>query len=97
MRQIEKEMLNALNEKRNWKSGNTSVEFCKVTESVGVRLLGHLIFLVDGIGKRHFTLAGWNTSTTRSRLRALGVNVSQRDRSAYYNGKHINVSEWYEI
>lgn len=95
MKQIEKAMINAIRERKNWRNSNTAVDVA--FGGIIVTLHGNNIFAIHPDGKKEFTLAGWNTSTTRSRLRALGVNVSQRDWSAYYNGKHINVSEWYEI
>lgn len=78
MRKIESEMLRAVRALKPAKLGNTAV----TTGPAGwadVRLHGHLIATVwperlDGYGPaRHIevTLAGWDTPTTRSRLRAL--------------------------
>lgn len=44
-----------------------------------------------------FCLAGWNSVTTRSRLNALGVGVSSRDRTPYYNGKAIDARAWHTV
>lgn len=44
-----------------------------------------------------FTLAGWNTVTTRSRLRALGVGVGSRDFAPVYNGEEIDSCGWYPV
>lgn len=95
MRQFEKEMLRALNARKNWCNSNTAVELA--FGGVLVTLHGNNIFAIHPNGKKEFTLAGWNTPTTRSRLRALGVDICQRNYSAIYNGKSINISEWYEI
>ena len=99
MRQIEKQMLAAVKERRNWRSGNTEVTVrtdiygCNHIE---VRLHDNLIFKQnDAEDSAEFTLAGWNTPTTRSRLRALGIKVYQRDFSAYYNERFIYKTDWY--
>lgn len=101
MRTIEKNMLNAVRECKNWRNSNTSVhveKFGNLPACVVVRLHGNIIYIKNlETNEKRFTLAGCNSNTTRSRLRALGVDVCQRDWSAYYNGKNINVSEWYEI
>ena len=87
MRQIEKEMRYALRNGENFHSNNTTV-----THDNGnsyVYLFGNLIYKVVN-GKAYFSLAGWNTNTTRSRLNALGVNVSQKKGTPHYNGKPIH-------
>lgn len=47
-----------------------------------------------------FTLAGWNSNTTRSRLRALGVSVRCCDHTPQMkvNGEWVDISsnEWYD-
>ena len=42
-----------------------------------------------------FTMAGWNTNTTRSRLNAFGVGISQCNWAPYHNGKAISSKGWY--
>jgi hypothetical protein len=44
-----------------------------------------------------FRLAGWNSVTTRSRLHALGVGVTSRDWTPYYNGKAIDARAWHPV
>ena len=39
-----------------------------------------------------FTLAGWNTVTTRERLNALGIHVYTRKGTPYYDG--VAISEY---
>jgi hypothetical protein len=99
MKQIEKQMLAAVKERRNWRSGNTEVSVrtdiygCSHIE---VRLHDNLIFKQnDAEDSAEFTLAGWNTNTTRSRLRALGVDVCQKDYRAYYKNRFIYKTDWY--
>lgn len=69
MRKIDEQMVDAVLERCNWKSDNTEVQV-SASGVVEVRLHGNLIArLTDG--EWEYTLAGWNTSTTRSRLSAL--------------------------
>ena len=76
------------------RNGNTVV----TNDETGVKvyLHGNCIYAVyDGVAR--FTLAGWNTPTTRSRLNALGVGVYQKNWKAMRNGQEINSREWYTI
>lgn len=73
MRKIEENMLQAIAERRNWKSGNTAVEV-ENSGAVSVWLFGNCIAAIDGQSKK-FKTAGWPTVTTASRLRALGANI----------------------
>lgn len=73
MRQIEKMMIQAVNNKKNFRLSNTEVYNKK--NGVFVFLHGNLIFArIDGVN--HYSNAGWNTRTTASRLRALGADYS---------------------
>ena len=94
MRQIEKEMRYALRNRENFHSSNTTVSHDNGNSYV--YLFGNLIYKVVK-GKAYFSLAGWNRSTTRSRLNALGVNVYQRNWTPYYNGKEIKSSGFYPV
>ena len=101
MRKIESAMCAAVKEHRYWKSGNTEVNVrydylgCIHVE---VRLHGNLIWKYnEAEDVKEFTLAGWNTNTTRSRLNALGVGVYQKNFKPMYNGKEIDKNEWYNI
>ena len=73
MRQVEKMMLSAVNNKRNFKLGNTEVY--NKNNGVFVFLHGNLIFARVN-NKDYYSNAGWNTRTTASRLRALGADYS---------------------
>lgn len=87
-------MLAAVCERRNWSSGNTSVN---VTDNVvRVSLHGNHIYS-DNMGCKSFTLAGWVSNTTISRLRALGVDVYRKDYKPMYEGREIDSAEWYNI
>lgn len=94
MRTIESKMLQAVNSRKNFKSSNTEVK--KILTGVNVYLHGNNIYSVIN-GTAFFSLAGWNTVTTKSRLRALGVNITTKNFTAYYNGEVIDVYKWYEV
>lgn len=94
MRVIENRMLQAVRNRRNFSNGNTVVRV--ENGDVRVYLHGNLIFQNVG-GVESFTLAGWNTVTTRSRLNALGVYVSQKNWQPIYDGKVIKSWEWYTV
>lgn len=98
MRKIENEMLYAVRSRKNWHSGNTEVRISDGGNWCKVYLHGNLIYThCLESGERKFTLAGWNTPTTRSRLNALGVNVGQRNFTPYYNGEEISSYKWYFV
>lgn len=74
MRQIEKMMVQALNQNREMHVSNTSVE-----NSFGVAMLvflhGNCIASKDlKTGKIAYSCGGWHSRTTASRLRALGCD-----------------------
>lgn len=95
MRKINAEMINAIRNGRNWMNGNTRVE-TSYGGRIDVYLHGNRIFSQQG-NVKIFTLAGWNTTTTRSRLGALGMDVKQRNFIPIYNGKEIESNKWYEV
>lgn len=86
MRKIEMEMLDALHAGRAWQNGNT-----RVTARGEVYLHGNLIATWRGgeIDVNRDMLARWPTTTTISRLSALGANVYRRDFTPYLDGKPI--------
>lgn len=94
MRTIEKNMLNALREKKTWRNSNTAVVFNEDKSECRVYLHGNCIFAVcEGVAR--FTLAGWNSKTTRSRLNALGVGIYCKNFAPYRNGVRLFVRDWY--
>ena len=94
MRQIEIEMLHAVCNRKNMRKNNTQV-LVREDGSIWVRLHGNLIAHRGDSGLWQFTLAGWNTPTTRSRLRALGIDIRQRGGVPYYKGKAMSIREVY--
>lgn len=102
MNKIEKAMCDAVNAQKNWKSGNTEVRVVKkdTVTIVCVYLHGNRICEVyegeEGNTAMMFSLAGWNTTTTRSRLNALGIEVRQKKGEPMWNGGRINPYGWYD-
>jgi hypothetical protein len=81
MRKIEKAMLDAIHNRKDWSSGNTSVRhYPSVFEGIRthVRLHGNLIAIITDIeadtwqrNDIELFSCGWETVTTKSRLNAL--------------------------
>lgn len=101
MRQIDKDMLQAVCEHGNWHCDNTQVT--NNGNVVRVFLHGNLIYEDDG-EQESFTLAGWDTLTTRNRLRALGANIFHKNGKIYAskcssgaNAIEINKNDWYNF
>lgn len=93
MKTTEKNMIQALNAGVNKKvSANTEVY------NGTVYLHGNAIIKKDPTsGKVYVRLSGWNSVTTRSRLRAIGANVRCKDYTPYINGKVMDLYKWYAI
>ena len=90
MRVIEKQMLEAIRNGKKFYQDNTEVQVLQ-NGCVYVYLFGNCIYkIVNGTPK--FNLCGWNSATTRSRLNALGVNVTSKNRIPHYNGKPISTN-----
>ena len=93
MRLIEQQMLQAVHTKANWSKDNTEVVYYMSDNISHIRLHGHHIAdydhndgtLVADLQK----LATWPTVTTKSRLRALGVNVYTRKGITYVNDREV--------
>ena len=85
MRMIEKKMLDAIRAGRDWRQNNTEV----VVQDRGAVVylhgnnIGYWDYATDSFCTNTNTLARWPTPTTKSRLRALGVNVYTRDYTTY--------------
>ena len=85
MRKIETDMLAALRTGRAYQSKNTTVTAPDRTGRAAVYLHGnHIADWRDGRAVPNLgTLARWPTTTTKSRLRALGVPVTQQKGRVY--------------
>ena len=84
MRKIETQMQNALRNRVNWSSGNTTV-FNDNEGNQFVTLHGNLIASISNFGDIKLSSCGWQTVTTKSRLNAIldtflhGLNVFQNN------------------
>mgnify|MGYP003655365108 CR=1 FL=1 len=91
MRKIEEQMWEAINSLEGWQGGNTAVS--QTDSGAMVFLHGHHIATVNAItGKvtvNKRTLAEYPTNTTKSRLRALGVDVYTKKGSTYLDGAEV--------
>ena len=91
MRTIESKMLAAIqNGKADWSLDNTRV--MAIVGGFEVQLHGNRIATVDEYGSVKVdvnTLKRWPTNTTKSRLRALGVNLSTKAGVIMVDGKAI--------
>jgi len=98
MRKIEKQMIQAIRAKRNWKSGNTEVvqvrDYLHGINYADIYLHGNHIATATPdtwdtyphAKPNRDTFRYWPTATTRSRLRALGVNASIKNYCAVLDG-----------
>jgi hypothetical protein len=97
MRKIEKRMLKAIENKENFRLSNTGVFYEDVNTKYGPR--SEVYLWGNHIGdywhdEKKFdvnirTLLEWPSVTTISRLRALGVDVQQKNWKLYIDGKEI--------
>lgn len=90
MRKIEREMNRAIATGSNWAGGNTQV----ITHNNGVSevfLHGNHIARCYGleVDVDIATLSNWPTVTTKSRLRALGVNLTQNKGRIFIDGEFV--------
>ena len=89
MRVIEKKMLNAIQQGKNFTLDNTHVKIDANTAHVFLHG-NHIASVVnDNVMVNVDTLRAYPTPTTKSRLRALGVNVSTKNFVTFLNGKEI--------
>ena len=91
MRLIESNMLNAVHNKANWSKDNTEVTYVTEVNSSAIYLHGHRIatyvHYTGTMVPNANTFSQWPTATTRSRLRALGINASVKSGQAMINGE----------
>jgi len=88
MRKIEQQMNRAIRDRNNWAKDNTQVVI-GFQDTAQVFLHGHHIanVLNDGtVEPNENTFRDWPTATTRSRLRALGVDASIKNFEACIGG-----------
>lgn len=93
MRKIEKQMRNAINIRKPMKGRNTEVFIDYEGDLALVILHGHHIatywYRTGVVDVNERTLARWPSVTTKSRLRALGVDVYTRNHVTYLDGQPV--------
>ena len=104
MRKIEYDMIAAIQQGKNFNSSNTMVKH--ESNTCRVFLHGNEIYREVTTGNhstRQFTLSGWNTNTTKSRLRALIKMTSNysyletKKGNVFYRGVQIKDNEWVDV
>ena len=96
MRKIEREMIQAIIERKDWHKANTSVEVHEspdipTRKTMHIKLHGHTIGQYDDDGTLFGNHQGWTTVTTKSRLNSL-INFAV---DPTRNGIHQKNFEWY--
>ena len=92
MRKIEKVMIQAISDRKTWHGSNTSVSSI---DDVNCAVFLHGNHIADVNSRTGFvmvnayTLAKWPTPTTKSRLRALGANVTTKRGITYLDGEAV--------
>tara|TARA_R100001463_G_scaffold124515_1_gene181537 strand:+ start:104 stop:487 length:384 start_codon:yes stop_codon:yes gene_type:complete len=90
MRVIERDMIQAIKDKRDWKSSNTSVDITPMHAEVCLH--GNLIAKYN-YRKEELIVssAGWETNTTKSRLNALVNEFLDGTQNGIFQKAHV----WY--
>ena len=101
MRKIERLMLATITKKKSKSFDNTCVQYlCELDETMQSRIEHAKIFLhghhiatysyaTDEMFHNPETLARYPTQTTKSRLRALGINVYTKNWVTYVDGRAV--------
>jgi len=102
MRKIEQQMIEAIKENRDWKHGKNAQGYPAMEVSHfrnnGINYAevflhaNHIATVHKDTGEvipNKYTFRNWPTVTTRSRLRALGVDASIKNFAACINGEYI--------
>jgi len=90
MRKVTEQIRNAFNAGTSLKVGNTE------TDGQTVWLHGNAIVKRDADGLVRWSLAGWNTPTTRERVNGIAnAGVHQVNFEPVLNGQEINSFDWF--
>ena len=90
MRKVTAQIKKAFEEGRSLKVGNTE------TDGQTVWLHGNAIVKRDPDGLVRWSLAGWNTPTTRERVNGIAnAGVCQFKFEPVLNGEEIDASDWF--
>ena len=97
MRIIERKLKTAFEAGKELYISNSMVKV--ENEIVSLYLFGHCIAMRNTRSNQTcFTLAGWNTSTTRSRLRnVLGIGVYNNKRVPHIGMRKLDSRAWYAV
>lgn len=90
------EITEAFNNRLPRKVGNFAVDVQPNGDTV-LRLHGNAIAMKWANGRMFFTLASWNTPTTRRALGFVGVRVSQVKFEPVFMGKVIHADTWHDM
>ena len=95
MRKIEQLMIQAILNQQDMTKDNTTVTYNSTSHVSVICLHGHVIAewwhgKARPLAVNTRTLEQWPTNTTKSRLRALGANVTTRKGITYLNNQPIN-------
>tara|TARA_B100000902_G_scaffold383867_1_gene423281 strand:- start:558 stop:857 length:300 start_codon:yes stop_codon:yes gene_type:complete len=92
MRKVTQQIKQSFFERKAKTIGNTE------TDGNSVWLHGNEIIKRDSSGLIFWTLAGWNTPTTRERINGiLDVGVHQKNFEPVLNGHTIDESDWFAL
>lgn len=102
MRNLEENMVYAIRSGEGFTQGNTAVLWNETGKAFYVAVHGNTIARgepdgFDGFRITAVNLCGWNTATTRSRLRALGVPVTTKNGVPYIGKNEIDENGWTEL
>jgi len=101
MRKIEKDTIAAVKNKRNFHMSNMRVEYlCELDEPLHARMeqakvylfnkhIGTYLYRDNEFHVNRATLQAYPTATTKSRLRAFGVDVFTSKGKTYLNGGEV--------
>lgn len=94
-RKITMQAVRALENSKNFKSGNTQVTYEPDREVARMFLWGNEIARKFDDGSLYINLCGYNTVTTRERLNGLcGVNLTTCKGQAILNGVNVKSNGW---
>ena len=96
MGKIHDSIINAVKARKGFAQGSAAVVVSN-NNVVSLSYEGNEIFRDYGHGHKQFTLAGWNTKTTRRYLNAVGVDVTSVKGQAVAYGCPIDKNEWYDV
>lgn len=95
-KQIDTETASALLQRRRYVGGNTVVAEMEGADGVwGMKLHHNLIAVLTPDDKLYFTMAGWDSPTTRNRLNGLRVGVYQKNYEQHVGDQVIYTTCWY--